>query len=105
MGFIFHEANTPANTMNADSKIITTLTPSTPSARWTLNGAYHSTSLRRIISLVSPAPRVCRKMLTSQTASTMSALAPTTATVLKALMPRLLHRARPPSVNRGTITK
>ena len=32
-GFIFHEANTPANTMNADSRIITTLTPSTPSAK------------------------------------------------------------------------
>ena len=32
-GSIFHEANTPANTMNADKRIITTDIPSTPSAR------------------------------------------------------------------------
>ena len=37
-GLIFHEANEPANTMIAESKIIATEIPSTPIARLMLRG-------------------------------------------------------------------
>ena len=60
-GSIFHEAKTPAKTMNAESRIITTDTPSTPSASLMLSGSYQVTLVCRIISLVSPVARACRK--------------------------------------------
>ena len=48
-GLISHDANTPANTMNAESRIITTETPSMPSARLIFRGAYqHQLSVRSI---------------------------------------------------------
>ena len=63
-GLIFHDANTPANTMNAESTIITTEMPSTPSARLMLSGAYHVQLPVSIISSVTPAARVCRNTTT-----------------------------------------
>ena len=40
-GSIFHEANVPVNTMIAESIIIKTEMPSTPTARWMLSGSNH----------------------------------------------------------------
>ena len=53
-GSIFHEAKTPAKTMNAESRIITTETPSTPRASLMFNGAYQVTLVVSIISSVTP---------------------------------------------------
>ena len=104
-GSIFHEANTPAKTMNAESSIITTDTPSTPSASLMLSGAYQVQLAVRIISASLPAPLSCKNITTSVMASIMSAEAPVTATVLMAPIPLLRHSANPASVSSGTITK
>ena len=104
-GSIFHEANTPARTMKAESRSITTDTPSTPRANSMLNGAYHITLLCKSISEVSPAARACKNITTRAIASAISTVAPVSATALIALMPLLLHKANPPNVRSGTITK
>ena len=102
-GFRFHDANTPANTMNAESTIITTEIPSTPSARLMLRGANQVHESVKSIGEASPAALSERNSITRYAASTIRAVAPVTATALTCFT--LLLKARPPSISSGTITK
>lgn len=103
-GLIFHEAKTPANTMIAESIIIRTEIPSTPTASWIFSGAYHIQLPVKSISAVSPAARRSRNHTQSQIARPSNAVEHTVITVRMAFILLLRQMPNPAIMTMGMIT-
>ena len=100
--FIFHDENTPVNTIIDDKAIIITDMPSTPSVIVILSGAYHVQLCTRSISASGLAALSRKKVTTNTAVRAKRAVAPVTITARIDFMS--LQRNKNNIIKTGTTT-
>ena len=101
--FIFHEAKVPVKTIIAESSIMATEIPSTPTAYSMFNGLYHMKLSVRSISAVCPSALIPRNINTSATARPSRTDEPATMTACICLV--FLDTHSPSIISSGTAGK